>query len=351
MKQVERVGVAVFGLGRMGRQLVCDLGRTEFLELKAAVTTSPEKAGRDVGELCDLPPLGVAATTELDSVLRDGRISLLFYCGLGEPEEVATTLGRIAEAGKDAITVTGLVHPQLALGDEEAARLAQQAQSGGARLVGAGWNPGFLLDVLPVVYGSSCVTINKIYAQRVAEMRDWGAGVHEECGIGRLPADVTDTNSNPLHESVAVIVEALGLDVDGIDNHHEPYVTITRRSHQGTVIEPGHNAGFHKRSIAHRQGEAVVEVEMYAIFCIDPQVDPVSEGARIRVEGDATVETAVSGDWFGDSYPVTSARAIRAVLPLRSLPPGLYRPDQLPLSGAGGTGAKITSESLALPGR
>lgn len=333
MGQERVIGAGVFGLGRIGQQIVADVTRADFLTLAAAATTSADKAGRDVGELCGLPKLGVT-TSDLETMLLSPDVEVVFYCGLGEPDEVASTLGAIASAGKDAITLTGLVHPRLALGEERAMRLAKQAETGGARVVGAGWNPGFLLDVLPVVYASSCVTVEHIYAQRVAEMRDWGAGVHRECGIGRAPEDVTDTNSNPLHESVALVGEAMGLQIDEIENLHEPYVSTIRRAHEGTVVDVGRNAGFHKRSIGRRGGRPLVEIEMYAIFCIDNRVDEVGEGARIAITGDATIETEVRGNWFGDSYPVTSARALRAVLPLRTLPAGLYRPDQLPLSGA-----------------
>src|SRR5215469_15821779 len=163
----------------------------------------------------------------------------------------------------------------------------------------------------------------------------WGAGVHDECGIGLPPDQVEDTDSNPLHESVALIADALGIPLDRTDNMHEPYVSSVRREHAGRVVEPGHNAGFHKRSVGMSGGQARIEIEMYGVFCIDPDVDSVQETARVVVDGDVTVETEARGNWFGDSYPVTAAKAIRAVRPLRSMPPGLYRPDQLPLSGSG----------------
>jgi 4-hydroxy-tetrahydrodipicolinate reductase len=304
------------------------------MDVVAGVVTDPAKAGRDIGELAGVAPLGVAATTDLDSVLARADVDLVFYCGLGDPPAVAEHLGYFAERGKDTITLTGLIHPVAALGAEAAARLRDRALTGAARIVGAGWNPGFLLDVLPVVWATSCVRLDRVYALRVAEMRDWGAGVHEECGIGLPPDQVQDTDSNPLHESVALIADALGIRLDSIDNVHEPYVSSTRREHAGQVVAAGCNAGFHKRSAGMSGGQVRIEIEMYGVFCIDPAVDPVQECARVVVDGDVTVQTEARGNWFGDSYPVTAAKAIRAVRPLRSMPPGLYRPDQLPLSGS-----------------
>ena len=329
------IRAVVFGTGRIGREVIKGCAADPGIDVVAAVVTDPAKVGKDIGELAGLAPYGITATADLDSVLSRTDVDLVFYCGLGDPAAVADRLGYIAERGKDVITLTGLIHPVAALGAEGAARLADRALQGPGRIVGAGWNPGFLLDVLPVVWGTSSVGIDRVYALRVAEMRDWGSGVHDECGIGLPPDQVQDTDSNPLHESVALIADALGIGLDSIDNTHEPYVSSIRREHAGRVVEPGHNAGFHKRSCGMAGGHVRIEIEMYGVFCIDPQVDSVEECAKVAVDGDVTVETEARGNWFGDSYPVTAAKAIRAVRPLRSMPPGLYRPDQLPLSGSG----------------
>ncbi len=334
MSRTGTIRAAVFGTGRIGREIIRGCAADPGIDIVAAVVTDPTKAGRDISDLAGLPPCGIAATLDLDAVLGRSDVDLIFYCGLGDPSAVADRIGSMAERGKDVITLTGLVHPVSALGTDGAARLAGSARKGSSRIVGAGWNPGFLLDVLPVVWGASAVRIDRIYALRVAEMRDWGSGVHDECGIGLQPDEVEDTDSNPLHESVALIADALGITLDAIDNMHEPYVSSVRREHAGRIVEPGRNAGFHKRSVGMSGGHARIEIEMYGVFCIDPDVDSVQETARVAVDGDVTVETEARGNWFGDSYPVTAAKAIRAVRPLRSMPPGLYRPDQLPLSGS-----------------
>jgi 2,4-diaminopentanoate dehydrogenase len=334
MSGAAKIRAVVFGTGKVGREVIKGCLAADDLELVGGVVTDPAKEGRDLGELAGLKPAGPKATTDLESVLGRDDVDLVFYCGLGNPQEVAERLGQIAESGKDAITVTGMVHPESALGQEGARRLAERAAKGKARIVGAGWNPGFLLDVLPVLWGASCVRLDRVFAQRVAEMRDWGTGVLDEDGIGAAPDQVRpESNSNPLHESVALIADGLHLRLDQVKNEFEPYVSTIRREHKGRVVLPGQNAGFHKRSLGMRGDKTVIEVEMIGIFAIDPRVDQAEEGARIRIEGDATVETQAGGDWFGDSYPVTAARAIRAAGPLRTLPPGLYRPDQLPLAG------------------
>lgn len=328
----EPVRAAVFGTGRIGTAIGTACADSGDVDVVAAVTTTPAKVGADFGTMCGVDA-GVTVTDSLEEVLGRDDVDTVFYCGLGEPHHVVDYLGRIVDAGKDAVTLTGLVHPVAGLGADAARRLHDRAVAGGGRIVGAGWNPGFILDVLPVAVGDSAVRIDVVRAQRIAEMRLWGRGVHEECSIGRPASEAHDSPNNPLHESVALIGDALGLGLERIESSYEPYVTRTDRSHGGLDVPAGSVAGFHKRSLG-IAGDAVrVELEMYGIFGIDPAEDELEEGSRVRVEGDVTVTVDVGGDWFGDSYPITAYRAVRAVRPLRTLAPGLYRPDQLPLSG------------------
>ncbi len=327
------VRAGIFGTGKIGRCIVSACRDSADVVVVGAATTTSDKIGKDLGEIAGTGSLGVTIDSSLDSLLERTDIDLVFYCGLGEPTHVADYLVRIMDAGKDAITLTGLIHPKMALGEAAAEKLEQRAIDGGGRIVGAGWNPGFILDVLPVAVADSCVRIDLVSAQRIAEMRDWGRGVHEECGLGRPAHAAKDSPNNPLHESVALIGDALSLGLDRIENSYEPYLSKRERHHGGMDVAAGTIAGFHKRSLGLAGGQVRVEIEMFGVFCIDPDKDGLTEGSTVRVQGDATVAALVSGDWFGDSYPVTAFRAVRSVRPLRTLPPGLYRPDQLPLSG------------------
>jgi hypothetical protein len=332
LRQHARVRVAIFGTGRAGVEVVRASTLRNDVEIVAAVVVDPAKDGRDLGELAGLGATGVRATTDLAATLARSDVDAVIYCGIGDPITVAEMLGTIADAGKDAVTVTGLVHPVCALGAERAADLSSRSRRAGARVVGAGLNPGFLVDVLPVVWGQVCSRIDRLHALRVGEMKWWGRGIHDECGLGREPQDAPDRIALPLGESLAVVGDGLALAFDRTEDLHEPYVTTVRREHAGFVVEPNTIAGFRKRSIGYRDKQPLVEIEWRAIFCIDPEVDGIDQTVRLRIEGDTTIEAEAHGSFFIDSYPATAARALASVVVLRGLPPGLYRPDQLPIA-------------------
>lgn len=327
-----RTRVAVFGTGHAGCEVIKAVLGSSRAELAAVIVHDRMKAGHDVGDVLGVAHVGVSMTAALAEVLDRQDVDAVIYCGLGDPSYVAEYFGLFADAGKDAVTLTGLVHPVVALGADGARALDERARRGGARLVGTGWNPGLLLDVLPVMWGSGCVRYDLVYAQRVSEMRSWGAGIQGEVGLGIPPGEAADLSSLSLNESFAVVVDGLDISLDHIEHLYEPYVAPTRREHAGRVVEAGMTGGFRKRSIGYRDGNAVVEIEWSAIFCIDPAVDGTTEVARVRIEGETTIETEVRGTFFGDSYPATAARAVNSLALMRNLPPGFYRPDQLPIA-------------------
>ena len=55
--------------GNVGRQSVAAIARNPGLELVGCYAWSPDKVGRDAGELCGVDPLGVTATSDVDALL------------------------------------------------------------------------------------------------------------------------------------------------------------------------------------------------------------------------------------------------------------------------------------------
>ncbi len=300
------------------------------LRLVAGLVHTPTKAGVDVGTLVGIEPLGVAATDDLERVLADPQVDAVIHGGLGDAAAVAAFVGRCAERGKDAITVSGLVHPRTALGEAAWQRLRVQAERGGGRIVGTGFNPGFILDVLPVAWGSVVNDIRHVEAVRVSEIRSWGAGILDEIGVGQPVDAVVDRSALSVAESLAVIVDGLALDVDEVHETVEPFPSGRVRRHGDRVIGPEQSAGFVRRAVGVRDGRIVAEVSWTAVLELGPE-DGIAETARLGIRGDSVVEAEARGTFFGDPYPATAARAVRAVAPLALLPPGVYRPDQLPL--------------------
>src|SRR6266576_3689200 len=152
---MDRIGAAVWATGHAGRVIV-EAGLTRpWLDFRAGIVYSAAKDGIDLGEACGLDVrLGAPVSTDVDAVLARPDIDVVFYTGIGTPAEVAAACLRANRAGKDAITVSGLVHPRTILGADAAAELDAASRAAGQRILGTGgWD--VLTATVPLAAGTN----------------------------------------------------------------------------------------------------------------------------------------------------------------------------------------------------
>jgi 2,4-diaminopentanoate dehydrogenase len=114
---------------------------------------TPDKVGRDAGELAGITPLGVAATNDTDALVAL-QPECVVYAASG-PERGAGAVPdyeRFLESGINVVTTTSteLVYPPAADAAIRA-RLSQAATAGGASLYASGIFPGFASDQLALL--------------------------------------------------------------------------------------------------------------------------------------------------------------------------------------------------------
>ncbi len=330
---MDRIGAAVWSTGRAGRVIV-EAGLTRpWLEFRAGIVYSAAKEGLDLGQACGLDVrLGAPVSADVDAVLGRSDIDVVFYAGLGTPDEVAAACLRANRAGKDAITVSGLVHPATALGREAAAELDEGARRSGRRILGTGlWD--YLTITLPLAAASNVLRFDEIRLQRVADLTLWGHGILRDEGIGGPPeaAGSGFMMRNFLLEALVLLAESAGLEIDEPAFESVPVLSEVRREAAGYVVEPGTICGHDRRLTANVRGGGRLVSLWRGRFELQADRDGLEGSASVVVEGDPAFETLVRGDLFLDTYPPTGARAMAAVRPLRLLEPGLHTVDELAL--------------------
>lgn len=334
---MERVRVAIWGTGRAGTELV-KVGLTRpWVELKAGIVFSEEKAGRDLGDLSGEPALGIPVTLDADAVLGRDDIDVVFFAGLGSNDEVAEYCGRALAAGKDVVTVTNIYHPASGLTPERLAWFKEQAAKGGSRFVSTGLFPGFLMDQLPTAVLSNIVSFAELRCERVADMSRYGDGVlRDGFKIGARPEEATldETFAGFFAETRSTLLESIGLELVSSRFEQEPIITDYLRETDRFRVEPGHVCGQRLRVLNELSNGAHLVMQWQGTFRLDPAVDGFEPMARVAVEGTPNVDVLVTGDLFTDTYPTTAARGYAAVRPLRTMAPGVYHINQVPLAGA-----------------
>ncbi len=152
------IRVVQWTTGNVGKQSVDAVLRNPDLELVGCYAWSPDKVGTDVGELCGLDPIGIAATDDVDALLALRPDCVIYNPMWMDVDEMA----RIVESGANLVSTAAFItgHAQ---GDGRQ-RLADACERGGASVFGTGINPGWA-ELLAMVLASGCDRIDKITIQ------------------------------------------------------------------------------------------------------------------------------------------------------------------------------------------
>lgn len=323
---------AVLGSGKVAQAAATSLSESPYLCLEQAVTAVPDRVGLDLGKLGGGDPCGVELTGSLDPVLESEEIEVVIHCGAESGNELLELLLRLAEHGKTVVTVSGLIHAPTELGAEGFQRLARRTVSGGGRITGAGMNPGFALDLLPAFVSTLLTGARSIRSRRVTDIQHWGdAALRDQAGVGRPAGSGSGGAGFTLLPSGRMLAEALRGSPGDLEESTTELISDRARSDGMRTVDAGEVCGFEKRVMGDVDG-LVVELIWTALFCIDEGPDGVEPGISFEAEADLDLTVEFHGAAIDDSYPATGARAVAAAEGLLALAPGLYRPDQVPVS-------------------
>lgn len=246
------IRVAQVGTGNAGmltlRQLITD----DRFELVAVSVSTPDKVGRDAGELAGLDVVtGVTAVGDLDALV-EAAPDCAVYCAMGDtrPVEATNDVRKLLEAGIDVVgSAPGtLQFPWGTMPEKVIAKVEESARAGDATVYITGVDPGFASDLLPLALASTCQRIEQVKCYELADYATYdGAEVmFDLMGFGK---PVTDT---PLlflpgilamawGTAIRMMATGLGFEVDEIveDWEAEPapesYDIAAGRIEKGTI--------------------------------------------------------------------------------------------------------------------
>lgn len=161
--------VVQWSTGNVGKLALHGIIQHPDLELVGLWVHSPDKVGRDAGELVGLPPTGVKATNDVDALLalEPDCVSYTATADL-RPAEAIDDMCRILASGANVVatSVVPLVYPPAAE-PSIVARLEEACAQGGTTCFTSGIDPGFANDTLPLVLSGVCERIDELRVMEI----------------------------------------------------------------------------------------------------------------------------------------------------------------------------------------
>ena len=353
------IRVAHVGTGNVGGLALAELITNPQFELTGVCVSTPEKVGKDAGELCGVgletelakdKLTGISAVGDLDAILAT-KPECVVYCAMGDtrlPDAMADVM-RILAAGINVVgSSPGLLqYPWGVLPEKYIGRVEAAAQQGNSSIFISGVDPGFANDLIPFALAGTCQRIEQVRCMEIHDYASYnGTEVMHYMGFAR-PLDEVPMLLQPGVLSIAwgtairQLAAGLGIEVDEIVESYqrepapEDFDIAIGRVAKGTLAV----LQFEIRGMV--KGHPAIIIEHITRLRPDLRPDlpqPAAGGGSYRVEitGEPSyavdiVPTSRKGDHNHAAIAGAAGRIVNAIPDVIAAPPGIRTTLDLPL--------------------
>jgi 4-hydroxy-tetrahydrodipicolinate reductase len=331
--------VVQWATGNIGTRALRAVIEHPGLELAGVHVHTPEKAGRDAGELCGLEPAGVIATHDIGDVVALGADCVLYMPLLLDAGDVCTLLA----SGANVVTTRGEFHWPASMEPGLRQRVEEACAAGGTSIHSTGSSPGFISEAVPLVLSSIQRRVDGLTIDEYADlsMRDSPQLLFQIMGFGAGPETFDPRRSAYIAASFGpslhLVADALGAGLDSLEHHGE--VGVARRDTRiaAGVLPAGSVAAQRMTVTGTRDGRPLLRFRAtwYCTTDLDVDWDLRPSGWHVAVDGDAPLDVdvhlAVPLDRMASASPgYTANRAVNAVPFVCAAAPGIRTTLDLP---------------------
>ena len=333
------------GSGTIGMAALRGILHHPDLELVGQYVWSPEKLGRDCGEIAGEAPIGVKATDSWEELL-DLKADCVSYFGrsIGRAEACIQQNVRFLERGTNVVNFSAfeLAHPETGPANlRDPVKAACEA--GGSSFFFSGIDPGWATTDMAI---AALAAVDRVDCVRVLELGYWGKytseySCREYFGFGKPPGHMPILMTGGfLQETWAPtlrhIADALGVEIDGWETMYE-VDTLDHDTETGFgIVEAGTAAAIHFELRAMSGGKPIVICE---------HVDQVSRKAglqwkqpfgpydcvhRVEIEGDGVLTMEIGCTPGLGSAMRCAMPVINAIPGVCGARPGILGPLDIP---------------------
>ncbi len=351
--------VVVWSTGGIGSIAIRAIHRRPDLDLVGVWVHSPEKVGRDAGELANGEPIGVTTSNDAEALI-SLQPDCVVYAASG-PQRDAIAIPdyvRFLEAGINVVTTstTRLVNPFAYEPATWRDQLVSAAETGQASLYASGIEPGFAADYLPLVLMTQSGSISSIHAYEIGLYDDYAVADIMIDGLGfARPLDFQPFVSLPgaiageWQGQIRLIADALGVDIQEVRETFDRRTTNRTFDVAFGTVEAGTCGAVRMQAIGVVDGRESIVIEHVTRLAHDVAPEwPTGIGDlsyRVVIAGEPDIDCTMAvtlGDPRRAGVPgmksgagamvATAMRVVNAVPYVVDAPPGLLSSLDLPVT-------------------
>ncbi|MHA2473186.1 MAG: NAD(P)H-dependent amine dehydrogenase family protein [Promethearchaeota archaeon] len=299
-----RFEVIQVGLGPMGKIVAKLLSNRRNVILKGVVDIDPELNGKRLSDILKMDiEDDLVITQDLSSLLATYKVDIVIIATSSSLNKVAPTISKAVRSGCNVISIC----EELSYPFEDHPTLSQElnnlAISNEVTIVGTGINPGYLMDLLPIVITAPCQTVKLIKVTRMMNSAKRRVPFQKKIGTGLTVEEFHNKITNKeitghvgLTQSIQMIVGALGIEYDEIIEF-PPKEIITEKelkTSYGETVPIGRVCGLQSEAFARKAGEDKIVLNFVAYAGDHEEYD------SILIEGAPRIYQKIIGGVHGD---------------------------------------------------
>lgn len=332
------MNMIIYGVGAMGSQMVRLLRTKPDVRIVGAIDWDKNKIGRDLGDVAGLGTnLGVEVSYPPRKVLGRIEADLVLQATTAFLDEAYDQILAVLARRMNVVTICQELFFPLAGNMARAARLDRKAKEMGARLTAVGINPGFIMDIVPILGSTPCWQIDSLFMRRVVDFSPYGPDEMRHIGANltsrefKRGAATGAIGHIGLLETAAMVAHCLGLGIDELRQTKEPLIARKERRSPYIKISPGRVCGFKQNVVGLCKEEKILDLQMVGIVSPDPREDGVEMGDYARINGTPSVDIEIRKEIAQKGGLGTAGVAVNIIPRLLSAPPGFHTMNTLSL--------------------
>ncbi len=329
----KKFNVVQVGLGPMGRIIAKLILNRENLSLNGVVDIDPNLKGKSLGELLEVEKgFNTIIESDLNGILLRKEIDVIITATSSYLEKVAPLIKQAVESGINIISICEELSYPFLYQPKLSEELDLIAKANNVTVVGTGINPGYLMDLLPIVITAPCQSVKSIKVTRMMNSAKRRVSFQRKIGTGLSPNEFRQKIDNKeitghvgLTQSIQMICDALGFEYDEIKEFPPKEMIIEEdfTTSYGEKVLKGNVCGLQSKAVAIKDDNELVLLDFVAYAGEHEEYD------SIEIEGTPNIHQKIIGGVHGDlGTSAMVANLIPIVIKARS---GLLTMKDLPV--------------------
>jgi hypothetical protein len=322
------INIVHVGIGSLGQMIARYTVERGCFNIVGAVDPDPEKAAKDLGQLCGIEPLGITVRDNLADAIKGQSVDVALVTTVSSIVALESQVAEIAKAKLNIVSTCEELFFPWKTNPEVAGRIDDICRQNGVACVGTGVNPGYLMDLLPTFLSGLCHNVEKVEVWRIQDasvrripfQQKIGAGLTlEEFEAKRKAGTLRHVG---LPESIDFIAERLGFKLDKSTESLEPVIADSQIDIGYKPIAKGMACGVKQVGRGFVGDREVITLNFRAVVGEPESYD------QVHIDGEPEIKSRIAGGVNGDI--ATCAITLNAIRSVLQAGPGLKTMAQIP---------------------